>query len=104
MIQITKENFNTEVENSDKPCLVDLYADWCGPCKMLSPVLERIEGEYPSVKFCKINIDSESELAELFRVSSIPMLAIVSGGVFVDFSVGLVPEATVRRLIEENIA
>ena len=103
MTVVTKDNFADEVERSDKPCLIDLYADWCGPCKMLAPQLLRLESEYPNVKFCKINVDNEPELAQAFRVSSIPMLAVVCGGVFKDFTVGLVPEEKIRRLISDNV-
>ena len=103
MIIVTKSNFDEEIEKSDKPCLIDLYADWCGPCKMLAPVLARVEAQYPTVKFCKINVDSEPELASLFHVTSIPMLAAVKGGVLQDVSVGLVPEAAVNKLIEDHL-
>ena len=77
MIKITKENFEAEVEKCESLVVIDLYADWCGPCKMLAPVLLELEGEYPSVKFGKINVDEESELAAAFKVKSIPMIALV---------------------------
>ena len=102
MIIVTKDNFQSEVENSDKLVLIDLYADWCGPCRMLSPVLAELEGEYPDVKFCKINVDNDPELARAFNVTSIPMVALVKNNTFVDMSVGFVPKENIIKLIEEN--
>ena len=102
MLNITKENFETEVEQADSLVVIDLYADWCGPCKMLAPVMEELESEYPDVKFGKINVDNEPDLTALFKVQSIPYIALVKNNTFVDFSVGYVPKATLARLIEEN--
>lgn len=102
MLNITKENFETEVEQADSLVVIDLYADWCGPCKMLAPVMEELEREYPDVKFGKINVDNEPDLTALFKVQSIPYIALVKNNTFVDFSVGYVPKATLARLIEEN--
>ena len=75
MINLTSLNFEEEVEQSDSLIVIDLYADWCAPCRMLAPILEELEREIPSAKFCKINIDSEPALAQMFRVESIPMIA-----------------------------
>ena len=102
MLNITKENFESEVEKSESLVVIDLYADWCGPCKMLAPVIEELEHEYPDVKFGKINVDNEPELTALFKVESIPYIALVKNNVFLDFSVGYVAKATLERLIEEN--
>ena len=102
MLNITKENFEAEVEQADRLVVIDLYADWCGPCKMLAPVMEELEREYPDVKFGKINVDNEPDLTALFKVQSIPYIALVKNNTFVDFSVGYVPKATLARLIEEN--
>ena len=102
MLQITKDNFKAEVEEHDGLVVIDLYADWCGPCKMLAPVMEELEREYPDVKFGKINVDNEPELTALFKVESIPYIALVKNNVFLDFSVGYVPKDTLVRLIEEN--
>ena len=101
MIVITENNFNSEVELSDKLCVIDLYADWCGPCRMLSRVLDELEQENPEVKFCKINVDSEPKLAALFNVTSIPLVALVKDNTFVDMSLGLVPKASLQKLIDE---
>lgn len=102
MLNITKENFEAEVEKAEGLVVIDLYADWCGPCKMLAPVMEELEREYPDVKFGKINVDNEPELTSLFKVQSIPYIALVKNNTFLDFSVGYVPKDTLVRLIEEN--
>lgn len=99
MINLTSINFNEEVELSDGLIVIDLYADWCAPCRMLSPILEELEREIPSAKFCKINIDNERELAQIFRVESIPMIAIVKDNTFLDLSVGLVSKEEISALI-----
>jgi thioredoxin 1 len=100
MLNITKENFETEVEQADSLVVIDLYADWCGPCKMLAPIIEELEREYPDVKFGKINVDNEPDLTALFKVQSIPYIALVKNNTFLDFSVGYVPKTTLARLIE----
>ena len=102
MTVLTKDNFKFEVEEYNGLVVIDLYADWCGPCKMLAPVIEELEREYPDVKFGKINVDNEPELTALFKVQSIPYIALVKNNTFLDFSVGYVPKDTLVRLIEEN--
>ena len=102
MLQITKDNFKAEVEEHDGLVVIDLYADWCGPCRMLAPILASLEGEYTDVKFCKINVDDEPELAKSFNVSSIPMVAFVKDNTFADVSVGLVPKDKLKAMIESN--
>ena len=102
MLQITKDNFKTEVEDHEGLVVIDLYADWCGPCRMLAPILASLEGEYTDVKFCKINVDDEPELAKSFNVSSIPMVAFVKDNTFADVSVGLVPKDKLKAMIESN--
>ena len=102
MTVVTKDNFGKEVENHNGLVVIDLYADWCGPCKMLAPVIHELEGEYPEVKFCKVNVDNEPELAAAFKVSSIPMIAFVKDNTFVDVSVGYVPKAKLAAIIEEH--
>ena len=74
MTILTSENFDREVLNSDKPVVVDFWATWCGPCMMLSPIMEELDGEMPDVKFCKLNVDDERDLAIEYGVQSIPML------------------------------
>lgn len=87
-ITITKENFESEVLKSDKPVLLDFWAAWCGPCRMVSPVVDEIAGEVEGAKVCKINVDEQPELASSFRVMSIPTLAVMKGGKVVNTAVG----------------
>ena len=101
MLNITESNFTEEVERSDKLCVIDLYADWCGPCKMLSRIMDELERENEEVKFCKINVDNEPRLAAAFGVQSIPLVAFVKDNTFLDMSMGLVPKINLQRLIDE---
>ena len=102
MTDVNKENFEAEVERCEGLAVIDLYADWCGPCRLLAPVIEELEREYPDVKFCRINVDEEPELTAAFKVESIPMIALVKNNTFLDFSVGYVAKATLVQLIESN--
>ncbi len=102
MINLTKDNFKTEVEEYKGLVVIDLWAVWCGPCRMLAPVFEEIASEMPDVKFCKINVDEEPELTRLFKVESIPTVALVKNNTFVDMSVGLVPKEKLVKLINDN--
>ncbi len=102
MIKLNSENFKSEVEEYKGLVVIDLYADWCGPCKMLAPVLSEIEAETPDVKFCKVNVDEEPSLARMFKVESIPFVALVKDNTFVDMSVGYVPKDKLVKLISDN--
>ncbi|MGM9641626.1 MAG: thioredoxin [Eubacteriales bacterium] len=88
VIKITKDNFENEVINSEMPVLLDFYADWCGPCRMVSPIVDEIAEERDDVKVGKINVDDEVELANLFRINSIPSLVVMSGGKVVNQAIG----------------
>ena len=102
MQKITKSNFEAEVEKHAGLVAIDFWADWCGPCRMLAPIFEELERDYPDVKFCKVNVDEEPELARAFNVQSIPMIALVKDNTFVDLSVGYVPKEKLKKLIEAN--
>ncbi len=97
---LTKNNFENEVLNSDKPVLIDFWAAWCGPCRMLSPVIDEIGEEYSEdVKVCKVNVDDEGELASQFDVMSIPTLVIIKNGKIVETAVGAKSKNDILRML-----
>ena len=96
---INKNNFDSLVLHSDRPVLLDFHAPWCGPCRMMGPVIDEIAGERADILVGKINVDEEPELASLFGVMSIPMLAVVKGGQVVSKSVGAKPKAAVLAML-----
>lgn len=100
-LNITASNFEQEVLRSDKPVLVDFFANWCGPCKMLAPVLREIASEYAgTLRVGKINVDEQRELAMHFQVSSIPMLVLFKDGSPVAKSIGLQSKAQIAAMVE----
>lgn len=96
---VNKENFKSEVLESSKPVLVDFYADWCGPCRMLAPVIEEIASERDDIKVCKINVDNDTELAATYGVMSIPSLFVFKNGEVTNHALGALPKAQILDLI-----
>ena len=103
VLQITKNNFDTEVMNSEKPVLIDFWASWCGPCKMLSPVVDEIAEETTDVKVGKVNVDEQPELARQFGVMSIPTLVLIKDGKVAEQSVGVKPKEIGRASCRERV-
>ena len=98
----TKENFEEEVMNSPIPVMIDFYADWCGPCKMMGPVVEKLAEKYEGkVKIGKVNSDNEPELSERFQVMSIPDIVFLKDGKIKDQSIGAVPQKVLESKIEK---
>ena len=100
VVNITVENFEAEVVNSDKPVLVDFWASWCGPCQMLSPLVDQVAEEVTSVKVGKVNVDEQPDLAVKFGVMSIPMLILIENGEAVKKSVGAIPKSQILDFIK----
>lgn len=100
VITITKQNFEQEVLQADRPVLLDFWAGWCGPCRMLSPVVDEIAEERPDIKVGKVNVDEEAELAASFRVMSIPTLVVIRDGKVVNQSVGVRPKAAILEMLK----
>lgn len=100
VVTLNKTNFEAEVMGSDKPVLIDFYADWCGPCRMVGPIVEEIADEHPEYKICKVNVDEEQELAAEFGVMSIPSLFVLKNGEIVNRAMGAQPKARILELFE----
>ena len=96
---VTKENFKQEVLESKIPVLVDFYADWCGPCRMLAPVIDEISAEREDIKVCKVNVDNDQDLAAAYGVMSIPSLFVFKNGEVTNHALGAIPKATILDLI-----
>lgn len=99
VIKISKENYKNEVLNSDKPVLLDFYADWCGPCRMVGPIVSEIADERNDIKVGKINVDEQSELAAQFGVMSIPTLVVIKDGKIVNKAVGARPKDDILNML-----
>ena len=99
-IKITAENYENEVLNSDKPVLLDFWAAWCGPCKMVSPLVDEIALENADIKVGKINVDEQPDLAAKFGVMSIPTLVVMENGKEINRSIGAMPKANILKLVK----
>ena len=100
LLHINHQNFS-ELEKSEKKVLIDFYADWCGPCRMLSPIVEELAAENPQYVVAKVNVDNEPELANRFGVFSIPTLVVLRNGQVVDQAVGAQPKARILAMLEK---
>lgn len=98
-LHVTKENFDSEVLKSEKPVLVDFWASWCGPCRMLLPIIEELAGEVEDVKICKVNVDEQPELAEKYNVMTIPTLLFMKEGKVISSSIGVKPKKEILEMI-----
>lgn len=101
VVNLTENNFEQEVMRSDKPVLIDFFATWCGPCSMVSPIVDQIAEERSDLKVCKVDVDEQGELASRFGVSSIPMLVVVKNGKISAQSVGAMPKEKILELVEK---
>lgn len=99
IVNITKDNFEEEVLKADKTVLVDFWADWCGPCKMLAPIVDQIAEEHPEIKVGKVNIDVEASLAIDYKVMSIPTLLVFKKGEIVNQSIGVISKSDILDLL-----
>ena len=100
VLKINNENFRSEVLQSEKVVLLDFYADWCGPCRMLGPIIDEIAAENPNIKVGKVNVDENMELANQFKVVSIPLLMVIKDGEVVNKSLGVSPKEEILALLK----
>lgn len=102
IIELTEQNFEAEVKQSETPVLVDFWASWCGPCRMLSPLVDRLAEQYggKGVKFGKVNVDEQPRLAIAYQVQSIPTLMLFKNGEPANVSVGVVPKETIEAMLQ----
>ena len=96
---VTKDSFKSEVTSSDRPVLIDFWASWCGPCRMVSPIVDEIANERSDIKVCKVNVDEQPELASAFGVMSIPTLVVMKDGKVTNQAVGAMPKQRILALL-----
>lgn len=100
VIKLDKNNFEKEVLKSDKLVLIDFYADWCAPCRMLSPLVDEIAAEHPEYKVCKVDVNQQQELASAFQVMSIPTLFVLKNGQIINQAMGAMPKAQILDMLK----
>ena len=103
VITVTKDNFDKEVLQSDKPVLLDFWASWCGPCRMVAQIVDEIAAENPDKKVGKVNVDEQPELAARFGIQSIPTLLVLNAGRIVDQTVGYMPKEELAQFVDSAI-
>ena len=99
VLHVNKDNFHNEVLNSDKPVLLDFFASWCGPCRMVGPILDEIAEEREDIKVCKVDIDEQPELVSRYRIMSVPTLMVLKDGSIVDPSIGAKPKHQILAMV-----
>ena len=99
-INITKDNFHQEVINSEKTVLMDFWATWCGPCRMIAPIVEEIANENPDIKVCKVNVDEQPDLARMFNIASIPTLVVIKNAEVANTGIGFMPKEKILELLK----
>lgn len=100
IINLTKDSYHNEVMETEKVVVIDFWATWCGPCKMMAPVVEEVAKDYPDVKVCKVNVDEEPELSNAFKIVSIPTIVVIKNGKIIDSVVGYSPKEDIEKIIK----
>lgn len=100
IINLTKDSYHNEVMETEKVVVIDFWATWCGPCKMMAPVVEEVAKDYPDVKVCKVNVDEEPELSNAFKIVSIPTIVVIKNGEMIDSVVGYRPKEDIEKIIK----
>ncbi len=100
IINLTKDSYHNEVMETEKVVVIDFWATWCGPCKMMAPVVEEVSKDYPDVKVCKVNVDEEPELSNAFKIVSIPTIVVIKNGEIIDSVVGYRPKEDIEKIIK----
>lgn len=100
IINLTKDSYHNEVMETEKVVVIDFWATWCGPCKMMAPVVEEVAKDYPDVKVCKVNVDEEPELSNAFKIVSIPTIVVIKNGEIIDSVIGYRPKEDIEKIIK----